>query len=258
MMHLRTATFCSQALHYSGKLLFPETCWISGVNLNSDETGFSISIRRRLDQFLRWPFCRRCGATLGPYSSGKGCSRCPTRRFNFQSLVRAGPLHEPLKTLIHQFKFAGHWPLGPLLARQMHEAAQTHAADSIDVLVPVALHWRRYWRRGYNQAHELAQLVGSYGKLPVLDALVRIRATAQQTSAQSATARFENLHGAFICQPDRRLGGKHVWLVDDVCTSGATLYAAAAALRRLPPDCRPAAISAMVLAVTDDTPIPES
>ncbi|HTV48537.1 MAG TPA: phosphoribosyltransferase family protein [Phycisphaerae bacterium] len=195
--------------------------------------------------------------TLGPYSANRGCLRCPSRQFNFKSLVRAGPLQEPLKSLIHQFKFAEHWSLAPLLADQLYQAARIHAACAIDILVPVALHWRRYWSRGYNQAYELAERVGHYGKFPVADVLVRVRATVQQTVVQSATARFDNLRGAFVCRPSRRLAGKHIWLVDDVCTSGATLYAAAAALRRLPTDYRPAAISAMVLAVTDDTPIPE-
>jgi ComF family protein len=248
-----------QALRCSGKVLFPETCWISGNPLNSSETQFAVLVHHRLDQFLHWPFCRRCGATLGPFSSSQGCERCRTRQLNLQTLIRSGPLQEPLKTLIHRFKFAGHWSLAPLLARRLHEAMRIHAvAGSADVLVPVALHWRRYWNRGYNQAHELARFVGSFGKLPVVDALLRIRATAPQTVAPSAAARFENLRGAFAARFNRRLAGKHVWLVDDVLTSGATLYAAAAALRQLPAEFRPAAISAMVLAVTDDTPIPQA
>jgi ComF family protein len=105
--------------------------------------------------------------------------------------------------------------------------------DGADCAVPVPLHRRRHRDRGFNQAAELARALD----LPVVDALVRVRATASQTGLPAAQ-RHRNVRGAFQPAGAGLLGrrraavaGRTVVLVDDVCTTGATLEACAAALR---------------------------
>jgi ComF family protein len=102
-----------------------------------------------------------------------------------------------------------------------------------DFVVPVPLHaWRRF-RRGFNQAHDLARCI----ELPVIHALWRTRATAPQ-SGLTAGARRRNLHGAFAISPClvhrgrcRDLRDRIVVIVDDVRTTGATLNACAEVLK---------------------------
>jgi len=100
-----------------------------------------------------------------------------------------------------------------------------------DALVPLPLHRARLRSRGYDQALELSRPLAQAFGLPLLDrALVRRRATPAQ-SRLDAAARRRNLRGAFDADPAVVLP-PHVAIVDDVVTTGATLHAAARALRR--------------------------
>ncbi len=89
-----------------------------------------------------------------------------------------------------------------------------------DVLVPVPLHWRRRWLRGYNQSEALAHGLAARLRLPCGSCgLRRIRATPMQTS-QTLAGRRDNVRGAFAAAPNVRTAGKTVLLVDDVMTTG--------------------------------------
>ena len=102
---------------------------------------------------------------------------------------------------------------------------------AVDVLVPVPLHSRRLRERGYNQSALLAAEVGKRNGLPVVtDSLVRLRHTKAQVKTAGAEERQRNLAGAFGCR-NAKLGGRRVLVVDDVCTTGATLNSCAIALR---------------------------
>jgi len=130
---------------------------------------------------------------------------------------------------IHQFKYnnfkALAVPLAGLLADNL--AAKPMPVDTI---VPVALHSRRLRERGYNQAGLLARELGKLTGMPVVeDSLVRARNTSAQTRVGTADARRRNVQGAFSCV-DEKLEGKQVLVVDDVCTTGATLDCCAVAL----------------------------
>ena len=98
-----------------------------------------------------------------------------------------------------------------------------------DVLVPVPLHPARLRDRGYNQSALLAKAMAVDGAAPVdAHSLVRRRSTVPQVGLD-AGQRLENVRGAFHCSADG-LEGKNVLLIDDVCTTGATLEACAVAL----------------------------
>jgi ComF family protein len=100
-----------------------------------------------------------------------------------------------------------------------------------DVVVPVPLHATRLRERGYNQAGLLARELAQQTKLSIDEqTLARERATAPQVEL-NARQRRENVHDAFRCSSDG-LAGSRVLLVDDVCTTGATLEACAIALRK--------------------------
>ncbi|MFC0676303.1 ComF family protein [Lysobacter korlensis] len=135
----------------------------------------------------------------------------------------------PLDRLLPRYKFHDDLAAGRLLAQLMTQALAS--APRPDALIPVPLHRSRLRRRGYDQALELARpLAGALGLPLIAEALVRTRATDAQ-SCLSASHRRRNLRDAFAVRPGARLPA-HVVLVDDVMTTGATLQAAASALRR--------------------------
>ena len=175
---------------------------------------------------IRLPLCQRCGDTS---SEGNLCHSCVNYPltidgirsvFLFQGTVRQAVLH-----LKYRHLKAVAAPLGQLLA----EYLSSHPLKG-EVIIPVPLHPKRIRERGYNQASLLAMELSRLAGLPVVeDTLVRVRDALPQARTRSAIERRRNVQGAFACR--QGLEGKQVLLLDDVCTTGATLDACATALK---------------------------
>lgn len=170
--------------------------------------------------------CRGCAVPLPVPGT---CGACLSTRTSLTETHAAFVYAAPLDRLLPRLKFAGDLAAGRLVAQLM--AGPLRSAAQPQALIPVPLHRARLRRRGFDQALELARPLGRALGLPVLDgALLRTRATAEQ-STLSAIARRRNVRGAFAVRPRLPLPA-HVALVDDVMTTGATLRAAAVALRQ--------------------------
>jgi ComF family protein len=109
------------------------------------------------------------------------------------------------------------------------------AGERFDAITPVPLHWRRRWRRGFNQAELLAREISGRTGIPVIDVLKRVQSTLTQAGL-SNTGRRLNVAKAFHCRRGsqwvRRLEGKRILLIDDVMTTGSTAASCALALKR--------------------------
>jgi ComF family protein len=118
--------------------------------------------------------------------------------------------------------------LAPLIAPAIAEAA-----GGVDVAMPVPLHWRRMWQRGFNQAALLLECANTCELEVDKLSLRRRRATTPQTGL-SAKKRAANVDGAFVVPESRRprVAGRHILLCDDIMTTGATFAAATRALLR--------------------------
>ncbi len=128
-----------------------------------------------------------------------------------------GDYQIPYPMLIPRLKYSGQILLAPLLARLL--ADHLDGREPPEAIIPVPLHWWRQWRRGFNQAEEIAQALGEFTDIPCDNTLLqRIKATPQQTTL-SAGQRRRNLRGAFRIRPHHY---RHVALLDDVVTTGAT------------------------------------
>lgn len=191
-------------------------------------------------RFLTDEGCDMCARPFeGGLHLGAGalCDDCVKTPYPFRRGRAACVYGEASKGLILAFKHADRLDLRPVLLGWLSRAGASVMAE-VDVIVPVPLHRARLLERRFNQAAELARpLARTYAKDYVPEGLMRLRATHRQGS-QARTAkgrredRFENVKGAFAVTPEgqKRLRGRHVLLVDDVFTSGATLSACATEL----------------------------
>ncbi len=171
------------------------------------------------------PTCPRCGDALPDDGHCRRCRSSPLRIDGIRSVYF---FDGPAREAIHRLKYDGLTALAAPLAEAMADAWRESPWPA-DAVVPVPLHGRRQGERGFNQSALLAREFARQTGLPFDEAVVtRQRPTRPQVELD-ATARKENVRGAFATT-GRTLEGKAVLLIDDVCTTGATLEACAAAL----------------------------
>ena len=189
---------------------------------------------------VRSVFCIACESKIKPVIPKK---LQVTKSFGI-TIYSVGAYEEPLKSLI----LAKGWSdilAGYQLGRLITEKTIVKFLPC-DVLVPIPLHWTRRVKRGYNQAETVAHEISSRTKKPVVNLLKRTRYTPFQ-SKLSFHDRRSNLKDVFslACKPKEAYYNKHIIIIDDLCTTGATLKAAAKELKKL----KPATISAVVASV---------
>ena len=129
-----------------------------------------------------------------------------------------------LQRLLHAFKYKNNKEIGSHLGRCMGKTfLQSNRFSHLDALIPLPLHPKKERRRGYNQATVLCDGLGEAMQVPVLKNVV-IRPTATQTQThKNRIHRWENIEGKFLLIDPGAIANKHVLLVDDVVTTGATL-----------------------------------
>jgi len=147
--------------------------------------------------------------------------------------IAAYQYESPVQELVHALKYKGDPLAAAPLAEGMARAftlVDCAELRRVELLIPVPLHPTREKERGYNQAALLAERLAYHVGLPHYpDALERIRHTRRQVGT-SRESRLNNMLGAFTVAQIPLIYRKHVLLVDDVCTTGATAIACAQAL----------------------------
>ena len=154
------------------------------------------------------------------------------------------------QSILHQIKYKGNEKLAIDMGRLLGtHIAQSGLFDDVDILIPVPLHRRKERKRGYNQSLLLCKGVAQvFSRTIVSDNLVRMRHTESQTH-KNRQQRLENMEGVFHVKRPEELEGKHILLIDDVITTGATTEACCKPLLSI----KGLRISIASLAVSGDT-----
>lgn len=175
---------------------------------------------------LHPPICARCGDRLRSSARDPLCDRCRARAPTTAVARSAGAYEGALRAIIHAFKYDGRRALARPLATLMREAGAEVLSDA-DAVVPVPLHLFRRWKRGFNQADDLARALGP----PVWPVLRRVHHGPPQASLP-ASRRHANVSRAYTLRTRAGplLSGRHVVLIDDVMTTGETMEACARVL----------------------------
>lgn len=172
--------------------------------------------------------CRAPFRNAFPLDEQGLCALCRRGVQGFDAAYSFGFYEDALRELIHVFKYdrvqSLAQPLGRLLALAMPRDG------SFDLIVPMPLHWRKRWRRGFNQSGLLAREIARRSGVPSVNALKRVRDTRAQAGLTNAKRRL-NVSGAFRVKRGEGLKGKSVLLIDDVLTTGATAASCARALK---------------------------
>ena len=212
------------------ELLVPNLCPACGVRLSA-ELGEPCA-----ECLAGWrphaePRCPGCGGHLD--NALKFCGEClrMEEARPWDLAVSAAPFAGGIRDQIHRFKYQGATALARPFGRRMREAWERFGGAPPDAVVPVPLHWWRELRRGYNQAELLAREIAAPWGVPVENLLRRRRWTRQQARLPFH-ARQKNLQGVCAPRGPEAAAGRHLLLVDDVMTTGATLAAATETLRR--------------------------
>lgn len=143
------------------------------------------------------------------------------------------------RRIVHDFKYGGAWRLARDMGAWFGQAlAETDAYASADVIVPVPLHLFKTLKRGYNQSAYIAEGMSRSMGIPVDTRTVVRRVNNPSQTEHRKDERWENVEGIFSVRHPERLADRHILLVDDVLTTGATIASCAETIFRAVPDCR--------------------
>ena len=217
-----------------GDLVYPPFCFACQSALRAEER--PLLLCHLCLQSISWnrsPACPKCSRYLGPHPQTVLCSGCRRQKLYFDFAWSACLFEEPLRGLIHQFKFQERRFLYKLFSRMMLDFISRNGLDigQFDILVPMPLSAAKYRERGYNQAQLLAAPIArAHRKLMLTSLLQRSRYTPSQTSL-SRKNRFTNVRGSFRINPRVPITNKNILIIDDLLTTGASASEASFCLK---------------------------
>jgi ComF family protein len=211
-------------------VLLPRTCFCCGTDMARKDANPLCPVCMKDLKPLSGLVCRRCGLPLP--DGGAFCYNCRgSKRFKCSRIRSSLNFTRASRSLVHSFKYDGYIYLASFFAPLMNKTFQSNPEFfEADILVPVPIHKSRLKKRGFNQAELLARGLSCFCGVPAAEVLERKKNTDSQTSL-GKKERAENIKEAFACRDKAAVKNKAVILIDDVCTTSATLEECARVLR---------------------------
>jgi len=168
--------------------------------------------------------CLQCSLPL-TQADDRICGHCHNHPLPWNSAIAALVYGFPVDQLVRRFKFARSLACGQLLAQELTRAIVRQGAELPDAIIPVPLHRSRLFSRAFNQSETLARHVAKVLGVPVYASLLLRQRRTRAHSGLDAASRRINIRDAFNCRisAGKHYSLRHVALVDDVLTTGATL-----------------------------------
>ncbi|MBO4707212.1 MAG: ComF family protein [Elusimicrobiaceae bacterium] len=210
----------------------PRTCFYCGADLKT-KTLLCEDCFKKVE-VIKGLICQRCGVPLK--YGGQYCYNCrgsKATKYKCSFIRSALKFNEPTRALVHAFKYEKYLNIAPYFAEVMYKTfKQNPEYLETSFLVPVPIYKSRQRKRGFNQAEVLANHLSKLCGIPVLNALVRIKNTKSQTKL-TREQRKENISGAFalVKGMEGQIKKEAIILIDDVCTTSATLEECARVLK---------------------------
>lgn len=174
--------------------------------------------------FITSPKCSTCSVPLENVDHDMVCADCLKNPPIFSKAYAPLVYNASIKKLILQYKNHDALHLGPLFLQWL----QDFVPKNIDMIIPVPLHWWRFFIRQYNQAEEMGKHLEKSMKIPMCTRILKRTLATSRQAHKSRELRYENLKEAFTIKNSQNILKKaNVLLVDDVLTSGATANACA-------------------------------
>jgi competence protein ComFC len=216
----------------AGQFLWPAVCAVCSSPIEEDSGNLCRACWQSLSAAVGHDYCRRCGRQVSRYGIVNGrCGGCIEEDLEYEGLCRVGFYDGTLKSMLAGFKFQDKVELMDHIGPVFKQAFTAAGFDSrVQVLVPVPLHWRRRFQRGFNQSYLLAKYLKNKS-MQISEDLVRIRYTPHQWQMQTDSQKRRNVRDAFTVREGHPFEGRSVCLVDDITTSGATLVECARTLK---------------------------
>lgn len=197
------------------------------------------SLGKARDWLLELLYPTRCLLCRKPMERGRVqlCPRCQERLPFIEPGSRGGfpcvapfEYREPLRELFLRYKFQGKEHYAATFGVYLSQAVEEELSGEFDLVTWVPLRPFRRWRRGYDQARLLAQAVAKDSGQPLAPTLAKGRRTKTQSHLTEDSARRRNVRGAYQVREKAPVRGRRVLLIDDICTSGATMETCVEAL----------------------------
>lgn len=226
-----------RGLRAAGDILLPRVCIVCGRRLLTDEKHLCLDCLAELPQTFFWTMSHN---PMADRFNGIIQEKEPQghERYAYAAALFFYHSEADYRLIPYQIKYHGNIAAGRHFGNMLgRRIAGTETFGDVDMVVPVPLHWARKWKRGYNQAEIIASAVADAMGVPMrTDIIKRHRRTRTQTR-MSIDEKATNVVGAFLfsAAPESLEGIRHILIVDDVFTTGSTLYACFSALRSVLP-----------------------